>query len=115
MLLILPAAAQTTTGDKAALEALYDATGGAQWTDSSNWKSSSPLDDWYGVTTDSDGRVTRLSLWENELTGSIPAALGDLTNLERLNLYDNQLTGSIPAARWGTCPTSSGCICLATS
>ena len=34
----------------------------------------------------------------NELSGAIPAALGDLTNLQRLELNDNQLAGSIPAA-----------------
>ncbi|NQU67207.1 MAG: leucine-rich repeat domain-containing protein, partial [Candidatus Marinimicrobia bacterium] len=38
-------------------------------------------------------------LWlsSNELTGSIPPELGNLTNLERLWLSDNQLTGSIPS------------------
>ena len=40
--------------------------------------------------------TTELHLYNNELTGSIPSEIGNLTNLERLYLYDNQLTGSIP-------------------
>ena len=46
------------------------------------------------------GQLTNLSslyLNDNELTGSIPAELGQLTNLRRLYLMDNKLTGSIPA------------------
>ena len=51
--------------DRAALEALYDATGGANWTTSTNWKSGVPLRDWHGVRTDSDGRVRRVDLGNN--------------------------------------------------
>ena len=40
--------------DRAALEALYDATSGPDWTDSTSWKTSAPLGEWYGVTTDAD-------------------------------------------------------------
>ena len=57
------AAAQgSAAADRAALEALYEATGGPGWTDNTNWKTSAPLGDWFGVTTDGDGRVTRLRL-----------------------------------------------------
>ena len=93
------AAAQGTAAtDRVALEALYDATGGPGWTDNTNWKSSAPLGDWHGVSTDGDGRVWRLSLDRNGLTGSLPGALGDLARLEELWLQENRLTGSIPAA-----------------
>ena len=87
----------TVATDRAALVALYDATGGANWTNSANWKTTEPLSRWYGVATDSDGRVTRLFLNFNQLTGPIPAELGDLTNLQRLYLDDNRLSGAIPA------------------
>ncbi len=93
------AAAQGSAAtDRVALEALYDATGGSGWTDNANWKTSAPLGEWFGVTTDGDGRVTRLRLRRNGLSGPIPAALGDLARLEELSLRDNRLTGSIPAA-----------------
>ena len=83
--------------DRAVLVALYEATGGANWKDNTNWLSAAPLDEWYGVTTDEEGRVLRLNLGDNELTGSIPAELAQLKDLRRLNLGGNELTGSIPA------------------
>ncbi len=82
--------------DRAALEALYDATDGERWTDGTNWKTAAALDTWFGVTTDDAGRVTELELGRNGLTGSLPAALGNLSNLERLSLWGNELTGPIP-------------------
>ena len=41
--------------------------------------------------------LTWLLLHNNELTGSIPPEIGNLTNLEYLWLYSNQLTGEIPS------------------
>ena len=83
--------------DRAALVALYNATGGRNWRYNGNWLSDIPMGAWHGVITDSDGRVTDLSLSFNRLSGEIPAELGGLTNLEVLALFDNRLTGSIPA------------------
>ena len=87
--------------DKAALETLYDATDGSNWTTNTNWKTDEPLSAWHGVTTDTDGRVTQLFLNGNQLTGTIPAALGGLTNLQQLLLSDNALTGTIPVELGG--------------
>ena len=84
--------------DRAALIALYNATGGANWTNNANWLSDASIGQWHGVTTDANGRVTELDLWENQLSGSIPPELGNLTNLTWLNLWNNQLSGSIPSA-----------------
>ena len=94
---ITDVAGRDSDEDRAVLEALYDATGGAGWTDSTNWKTSAPLDDWYGVTTDADGRVSQLDLSWNGLTGPTPVELGGLVNLQRLELFSNDLTGPIPA------------------
>ena len=88
----------SVASDRAALVALYNATGGASWTTSTYWQSDRPLAEWYGVTTNSDGRVAELTLYNNGLKGPIPSELGELTNLEGLGLGINQLTGPIPAA-----------------
>ena len=83
--------------DRAALEALYDTTAGASWTDSTSWKTSAPLGEWHGVTTDADGRVTGLNLRYNGLAGPVPVGLRNLTRLESLDLGGNALTGPLPA------------------
>ena len=82
--------------DKAVLQAFYNATGGSHWSTTTNWLSEEPMGLWYGVATDSDGRVTGLSLWSNDLSGSIPTNLDSLSKLEYLSLVNNQLSGSIP-------------------
>ena len=82
--------------DRAALEALYHATGGTSWTNRTNWLSTKPLDEWYGVTVDNNGCVTNLDLSNNQLTGTLPLQLGYLVNLEELVLSGNQLTNILP-------------------
>ena len=93
--------------DRAALVALYEATDGPNWLNDENWLTDAPLEEWYGVETDENGRVVVLDLsgrWDDELrlwiphglSGTIPAELGDLAYLERLLLPVNILTGPIP-------------------
>ncbi len=89
---------QTDTADRAALIAFYGATGGPNWDDRENWHTPESIRNWEGVTTNRDGFVTELSLWSNNLSGTLPPELGDLAHLRRLNLYGNQLTGPIPPA-----------------
>ena len=40
--------------------------------------------------------LVELSLWDNKLTGPIPTELGQLTNLQGLSLWSNYLTGTLP-------------------
>ena len=82
--------------EQAALSALYNATGGPDWHDNSNWLSQRPISTWFGVTTASNGCVTRLDLQNNNLTGSIPPELGSLPMLQSLDLRNNNLGGPIP-------------------
>ena len=83
--------------EQAALIALYNATGGPDWHDNSNWLSPKPFSTWFGVSTASNGCVTRLDLRNNNLTGSIPPELGSLPMLQSLDLQNNNLTGPIPS------------------
>ena len=107
----LPAISVAQVGagsDRAALVALYEATGGDTWTDNANWLSDAPLGEWSGVDVNEDGRVTGLRLggWDDAaqnfidhgLTGSLPAELGTLSHLRRLEIGGNAgLVGPIPA------------------
>ena len=93
---------ELASDDWRALVTLYNSTNGANWLRNDNWSPSldtvptvAELASWYGVTV-SNGRVTRLDLPENNLTGPIPPELGGLTNLEELYLRSNSLTGLIP-------------------
>ena len=88
--------AKLPTVDRTALLQLYNATGGDNWLESTNWLTSRALSTWYGVTTDSQGRITELNLTRNQLKGKLPPELANLTNLEVLALGGNQLTGTVP-------------------
>ena len=50
------------------------------------------------MTTDDSGRVMVLSLHNRNLSGEIPSALGNLTNLEQLDLSGNQVCAPIDDA-----------------
>ena len=59
-------------GDRAALVALYNATDGGNWRSSFGWTTNRPLGEWDGVSTNAQGRVDKLNLSRNRLTGEIP-------------------------------------------
>ena len=83
--------------DREVLEVLYNTTGGPDWTNNRNWLTDAPLGNWHGVSADSEDRVRWLTLHNNNLTGQIPAELGNLAALDILALNGNTLFGSIPA------------------
>ncbi len=135
-----------TTDDYIALRALYLSTDGDNWTNNTGWPTAAvfnvnptppngtDLGTWHGVTVNVEGcvtcldldggascsvggspsgnnlvgtipqeignlsQLTNLYLSNNELTGSIPSSLGNLTNLTYLLLSNNQLSGSIPSS-----------------
>ncbi len=81
--------------DSLALVALYNATNGSGWTNT--WNLSQPMNTWYGVFTNGSGCVTNLYLIANNLVGTIPAEMGNLSSLTDLQINDNQLSGALPA------------------
>ncbi len=82
--------------DREVLEVLYQATDGPNWENNNNWLSAKPLNDWFGVTTDSYGRIIELRLGENQLRGYLPPELATLQELETLYLGGNLLEGCVP-------------------
>ena len=78
-----------------ALVTLYNETAGSGWKETGGWLSDSTPCTWFGVTC-SGGSVIELNLPDNDLSGSIPPEIGQLTNLSMLDLGFNQLRGSIP-------------------
>lgn len=88
------------------LSRFYDATNGDEWRFNDGWKDADTsvckwygvrCCKWYGVRCNSDDEVTALNLEWNKLSGTIPAELGNMENLEFLKLAHNELTGPIPS------------------
>ena len=82
--------------DAAALERLYYATNGSEWTRSEGWLEDEDLSRWYGILTDSIGRVAGIDLRGNGLSGTLPEALGHLTGMRALRIGRNVLAGRLP-------------------
>jgi gliding motility-associated-like protein len=81
--------------DSLALVALYNSTNGINWTSRTNWLVT-PVSNWQGVKV-INGRVTEININNNNLTGSLPPELGNLTLLTSLKLYSNAIAGPIPS------------------
>ena len=97
--------ADVPASQRQALIDLYNSTNGSNWYDAENWRNGDDTDfndigtecTWFGVTCNGTGdSVTGLNLNDDDLSGSIPASIEDLADLQNLELSSNQLTGSIP-------------------
>ena len=82
--------------DRAALVALYNATEGGSWTTRTNWLSGRPLDEWHGVTTDSDGRVTACEPLVQRSAGGAPGRAGRPHQLGRAGTLGQPVDGADP-------------------
>ncbi|MDP4276347.1 MAG: T9SS type A sorting domain-containing protein [Bacteroidota bacterium] len=91
--------------DSLALVDLYNATGGSNWTSQGNWLTG-PVSSWAGVVV-TNNRVTELAFECNNMIGTIPASIGNLTELTKLQLNGDDspetyvdLHGTVPAELW---------------
>ena len=82
--------------EREVLTNLYEATDGVNWANSEGWLTGAPLDEWYGVTTNTYGRVVGIDLVGNNLSGEIPGGTGGLAKLEAVRLSGNSITGCLP-------------------
>ena len=98
------AQAAIPAAERNVLIALYNSTNGDSWTDNTNWKTGgafSPADtecSWRGIVCNAAGdRVLQVRLEHNNLQGTLPTNLKDLTALEYFNVGQNRLSGPIPS------------------
>lgn len=93
---------QEITGERAALEAIYRALHGEDWSDSENWCADAPLRQWYGVMTNTfkgEAHVVYLHLQYLGAHGQIPSAIGELRYLRELWIIgDSGIEGVLPAS-----------------
>jgi Leucine-rich repeat (LRR) protein len=82
--------------ERKALIEFYNALGGPDWIERDFWGSDRPVGEWHGVTTDSEGYVVQLTIYDNNLTGPLNAAVCRLERLHTLHLSFNKITGQLP-------------------
>jgi hypothetical protein len=88
-------------GDTHALHDLFAATGGSTWFNRANWTLPVSFCTWYGLSCNCSSvcRVSSIVMEINNMTGTLPSSLANLTALTKLDLYANSLIGSLPAVR----------------
>ena len=80
--------------DSLALVDLYNSTNGDKWINNNGWLKE-PVSKWYGIAS-SNGRIISIILIKNNLSGTIPESIGNLTALTSLRLNKNNISGIIP-------------------
>ena len=81
----------------------YNSTGGDHWFNNAGWNVGDPCDwqtPWFGIycqnLTATASYIFQINLPQNNLTGTLPATLGNLTDLSYIYLNLNSLSGTIP-------------------
>lgn len=81
--------------DREALIALYNSTNGPNWRN--GWDLSADHRGWFGIGVNSEGCVNNIFFrYDNNMSGSIPAEIGDLRYLERVTFQEQNISGSLP-------------------
>jgi len=84
-----------------ALVDLYHSTDGDHWTTNTDWLLTLTPCSWYGLACAS-GQITELDLPGNQLSGTLPASIGDLAALQDMgfgfggDFMTNELCGALP-------------------
>ena len=95
-----------------ALVDFYESTGGCYWTlGADEWLNTEtmpgiglrdPFCDWYGVACETDCSsncdVISIELYDNNLRGTIPGSLANLSQLNSLELQSNNISGTLPTS-----------------
>ena len=81
------ALAEVSSTQKQALIDLYNATNGAEW--SNTWDLNADVSTWHGVKVE-NSNVVGLNLSMNNLNGQLPESIGNLDTLVSLELFFNK-------------------------
>lgn len=84
-----------------ALTQFYQSTKGTQWENNTNWLSSKPFEQWYGLNNKISGLdyVQTMELGYNNLGGTIPESFVEIMNTASyIDISQNVITGQIPDA-----------------
>lgn len=85
-----------------------------------DWDERSDTSEWSGVSLDTEDRILGLNVANRNLSGELPAALGEISKLEYLHATSNFFTGepikflansycsALPCACDVTCPDTQG-------
>jgi Leucine-rich repeat (LRR) protein len=100
LLMIFVSAAQATipVEEIDALDDLYQYTNGDDWIQNDQWNSNYACSR-FGVSCDNDEtHVEGINLFGNNLQGSLPESMKNLTQLQTLVLANNNISGGLPSA-----------------
>src|SRR5688572_16878837 len=97
LLIAASASAAIPSAERSALIDIFESTNGANWTDKTRWLSNESECTWYGVYCDeTQSNVVALELGDNNLDGTLPSSIRNLTKLRVLFVYGNNLRGALP-------------------
>eukprot|EP00957_Ditylum_brightwellii_P168027 12791082-Ditylum_brightwellii.AAC.1 len=80
------------------LRKLFEEANGQEWTTSTGWVDEvNDHCEWHNAQCNKEGKVVKLTLGNNGLSGRNSSAIGSLTSLEIIDLHDSDLKKSIPS------------------
>ena len=83
---------QVIESDSLAMVDFYNSLDGDNWKINTNWLSSAPMSEWYGLGVQ-EGRITGISMRNNFCSGYINSSFGNCTELKNIFLEENEITG----------------------
>ncbi|NIR94236.1 MAG: hypothetical protein GWO08_11385, partial [Gammaproteobacteria bacterium] len=93
------------------LQDLYTSTSGSSWYENTGWFVTDEVCSWYGIECYS-GNVEGISLWSNDLTGSLTTDFTNLSYLWFLDIEYNWDLGGDISTIIGNMPTGLGYLFL---
>lgn len=90
------------------LESFYFDTQGYAWENNAGWLVNESPCEWFGINCENNA-IAELILPNNNLAGSIPEELGQLSSLVALDLSQNELNGTLPFSVAALAPNMRTC------